>query len=290
MPGYPNDGFRHFEASINGLRYHYVREGSGPPVILVHGWPGFYYEWQPNIGPLSQYFDVVAPDMRGYAYTEKPDLPPEEAYTPSHFAQDLVALMDHLGFPKACLVAHDFGAIWAQQLAVLHPQRVEKLVLFNPPYGGIGARWFQLNHLFEVWYMFFHQLSLAEELVGSSRQATKAYLRHFLTHWSYRKDIWTEEELERYVDAFSQPGALKGGFNCYRAIFRTGAAPPAKVEVLTLVLWAEADPILPVAWSDRLQEFFPRLTFRKVPQAGHFLMREQPELVNKEIVSFLGSP
>ena len=73
--------FNHQYATINGLRYHYVREGSGPPLFLIHGWPGFYYEWHLNIGPLSERFDVVVPDMRGYGHTDKPDLPPEEAYT-----------------------------------------------------------------------------------------------------------------------------------------------------------------------------------------------------------------
>jgi len=287
---YPQDGFHHYEARINGLRYHYVREGEGPPLLLVHGWPGFYYEWRPNIGPLSHRFQVVAPDMRGYAYTEKPDLPPEEGYSPAAFAEDLRALLDHLGWERADVVAHDFGAIWAQQFALAHPQRLRKLVLFNPPYAGIGPRWFEPSHLPEIWYMLFHQLPLAEELVGSSRRATEAYLRHFLTHWSYRKEVWTEEEIGRYVEAFSQPGALRGGFNCYRAMFRGAAMPQGRIEAPTLVLWGEHDPILPVAWSDRLGEFFPRLTFKRVPEAGHFLMRERPELVNEEVAAFLAAP
>src|SRR5207249_3123175 len=92
-----NDGFNHEYATINGIRYHYVREGSGPPLMLVHGWPGFYYDWHLNIRSLAEHFEVVAPDMRGYAYTEKPDLPPEEGYTPAVFADDIAALLDHLG-------------------------------------------------------------------------------------------------------------------------------------------------------------------------------------------------
>jgi len=291
MASYPDDGFPHYEAQVNGLRYHYVRQGSGPPLVLVHGWPGFYYEWHLNIGPLSQRFDVVVPDMRGYGYSDKPDVPPEQGYTSAHFAQDLVALLDHLGWERASFVAHDFGAVWVQRLARSYPQRVERLVLFDPPYPGIGARWFEPSHLREVWYLFFHQLPLAEELVGSSRRALEAYLRHFLAHWSHDQGLWTDEEIERYLDAFSQPGALRGGFNCYRATFRVEAgqmaAPQARIEAPTLVLWAEDDPILPVAWSDRLGDYFARLTLKRVPQAGHFLMRERPELVNAEVTAFL---
>ncbi|MDT7943163.1 MAG: alpha/beta hydrolase [Dehalococcoidia bacterium] len=286
---FPQDGFHHYEATINGLRYHYVREGAGPPLLLVHGWPGFYYEWHLNIGPLSQHFDVVAPDMRGFGYTEKPALPPEEGYTPAAMAEDLRALLEALGWERAYVVAHDFGAIWVQQLALTYPQRIGKLVLFNPPYAGIGARWLEPSHLPEIWYILFHQLPLAEELVGSSRKAIEVYLRHFLSHWSHRKDLWTDEEIERYVDAFSQPGALRGGFNCYRAMLRGGGIPQGRIEVPTLVLWGESDPVLPVAWSDRLGDYFTHLTFKRVPQAGHFLMRERPELVNAEIIAFLGA-
>lgn len=292
------DGFQHHFAEINGLRYHYVRQGAGPPLMLVHGWPGFYYEWHLNIGPLSQRFDVVAPDMRGYAYTDKPDLPPHEGYTPAAFADDLRALFDHLGWQRASLVAHDFGAIWVRRFARAYPERVEKLVLFNPPYPGVGARWFEPAQMSASWHVLFHQVPIAEELVGASRRNIELYLRHFLSEWSYRKDLWTDEELAHFVEAYSQPGALRGGFNCYRATFRLGRwyRGPAdrseqqldpRVHAPTLVLWAEADPNLPPAWADRLGEFFPHHELKLVPAAGHFLQRERPELVNQEIVRFL---
>lgn len=289
----PDDGFRHEYARVHGLRYHYVRAASpsdGPPLLLVHGWPGFYYEWRLNIGPLSAHFDVAAPDMRGYAYTDKPDVAPEAGYTDAAFAEDIGALMDHLGWQKANIVTHDFGAIWVQRFARTYRDRVEKLVLFNPPYPGIGMRWFEPAHLPQVWYQIFHQQPWAEDLVGSSRRATEIYLRHFLSHWSSDRQLWTDEEIAEYVEAYSQPGALRGGFNCYRAAFRSlgrGQQGDPKIYAPTLVLWGDSDPILPLAWSDRLSEFFPHLTFREVPRAGHFLMREKPELVNQAIVEFV---
>ncbi len=293
-----HDGFRHEYATVNGLRYHYVRQGpsasiraaKSPPLLLVHGWPGFYYEWRLNIGPLSERFDVVAPDMRGYAYTEKPGLPPETAYTPAVFAEDIRALLDHLGWEKASIATHDFGALWVQQFARTHADRVEKLVMIDPPYMGIGARWFEPGRSLENWYMMFHQQPWAEDLVGSSRKATEIYVRHFLSHWSYDKGLWADEEIAEYVEAFSQPGALRGGFNCYRAMLRApggGMAGDPKVHAPTLVLWAENDPVLPLAWSDKLGDFFPNLTLRTVPQAGHFMMREKPELVNQAIIEFV---
>lgn len=286
----PEDGLHHEYATINDVRYHYVREGSGRPLMLVHGWPGFYYEWRLNIGPLSQNFDVVAPDMRGYAYTEKPDLAPEKGYTPAVFAEDIRALLDHMGWDKASFVTHDFGAAWVQMFARTHPDRVEKLVLFNPPYPGIGMRWLEPAHVRETWYQWFHQLPWAEDLVGSSRKATDLYVRHFLSHWSHDKTIWTDEEIAHFTEAFSQPGALRGGFNCYRAVFRTagqGMTGNQKIEAPTLVLWGEDDAVLPLPWSDKLGDFFTNLTFRKVPDAGHWIMREKPELVNQAVIDFV---
>jgi len=222
-----NDGFPHEYADINGLRYHYVRQGSGPPLLLVHGWPGFYYEWHLNIGPLSGRFDVVVPDMRGYAYTDKPDLKPEDGYRPADFADDIRALLDHLGWEKANIVSHDFGAAWVQQFARTYGDRLDKLVLFNPPYPGIGMRWMELGHVPQVWYQMFHQLPWAEDLVGSSRTATELYIRHFLSHWSHDKNLWSDEEIAEYVEAFSQPGALRGGFTATGRLFAAAGGSKA---------------------------------------------------------------
>ena len=287
-----SDGFNHEYATINGLRYHYVREGSGPPLLLVHGWPGFWYEWHLNIKTLAQRFEVVAPDMRGYGYSDKPDLPPEEGYTDEVMAKDLRALVEHLGFQKVNAVSHDFGSVWTQRFVRENPQLVDRLVFFQPAYPGIAGRFMTPDRYGEIWYMFFHQLPLAEELVGSSRKATEIYLRDRLSHWSYDKSLWTDEEIERYVDAFSQPGALRGGFNCYRAMFRTmGRALQGDLTIgaPTLVLWADSDPIFPAAWSDQLPAFFPNVTRRTVPRCGHWVQREKPELFHREVGEFLNA-
>jgi len=141
-------------------------------------------------------------------------------------------------------VAHDIGATVAQPLARRHPDLVAGLVLLDPPYPGIGRRRREPAHVREIW------------------------------------PAWvTETELRHYVDAYSQPGALRGGFHYYRARERTrtseGEIPPGElpVPVPTRVLWGEADPILPVAWADRLPEYFPQLTLARVPGVGHFMMR-----------------
>ncbi|HEX9640131.1 MAG TPA: alpha/beta hydrolase [Candidatus Krumholzibacteria bacterium] len=283
------DVWNHQFAEVNGVRLHYVRQGAGSPVLLVHGWPGFWFEWNKNIPALAERFDIVAPDMRGYAYSDKPDLPPEEGYNDLVMANDLAALVRQLGFERVSVVAHDFGAMWAQRFAREHAALLDKLVLFNPPYAGIGGRWFEMPQVFESWYMIFHQQPCAEDIVGATRASIETYLRHFLRHWSHDTDVFTDEEVAEYVEAYSQPGAVRGGFNCYRAALRTaGQANNAPIQAPTLVLWSDRDPILRFEWSDKLGEVFPNHTLHKIEGAGHFMAREDPERINKEIIGFLG--
>lgn len=280
--------WNHQFAKVNGVRLHYVRQGSGNPVVLVHGWPGFWFEWNKNIPGLAEHFDVIVPDMRGFAFSDKPDLSPEEGYTDLVMANDLAALVRELGFERVNMVAHDFGAAWAQRFAREHPSLVDKLVLFNPPYPGIGGRWFGMPQIFESWYMIFHQQPWAEDIVGATRATIETYLRHFLRRWSHDEDVFTDEEVAEYVEAYSQPGAVRGGFNCYRAALRGAAqANNTPIQAPTRILWSDRDPILPFEWSDKLSEFFPNHTLRKIDGCGHFMAREAPERINKEIIEFL---
>jgi pimeloyl-ACP methyl ester carboxylesterase len=279
----------HREAIVNGVKLHYVRQGAGDPLLLIHGWPGFWFEWHKNIDALARHFDVIVPDMRGFAYSDKPDAAPEVGYSDTAFAEDIRALLDLLSIDKVRIVSHDFGAIWMQRFARMYPERLHKLMLFNPPYPGMGGRGFQMPQLFNTWYQIFHQLPLAEDLVGSSRKATEVYLRHFLSAWSANKALWSDDEIEAYVEAYSQPGALRGGFNCYRAALRGGmqSSGDLVVKTPTTVLWGDSDPIFPFAWSDRLPEFFSNLTLKKIEGVGHFMMREAPDRVNAEIIEWM---
>jgi len=288
----PTD-FTHANVTVNGINLHYVRQGSGTPLLLIHGWPGFWYEWHMNIGPLSEHFDVVAPDMRGYAYSGKPAVSAAEGYTDTYYAEDIRRLCDALGFDKVRIVTHDFGAVWVNKFARTYPERLEKLMLFDPPYPGIGGRWFEMPHIFNSWYQIFHQMPWAEDLVGATRESIRIYVSHFLSAWSHDKDLWTKEEIDEYVEAFSQPGAIRGGFNCYRAALSGGAfsgGGDLKVNTPTRVLWGDGDSILPFAWSDKIPEFFPNSSVKKIEGAGHFMMREKPDVVNAEIIAFMKAP
>lgn len=168
------DQFKHHRVKLGDVTIHYVREGGGRPVLLLHGWPGFWFDWHLNIPALAARFDVIAPDLRGFGYSDKPDLAPEKGYTDEAHAADVFGLIGALELGVVDIVAYDIGAIVAQCFALKYPASIRRLVLLNPPYPGIGMRWVDPSHIQETWYQSFHQLKLAEDLVGSSRRATES--------------------------------------------------------------------------------------------------------------------
>lgn len=284
--------WNHQSVEVNGVHLHFVREGSGPALLMLHGWPGFWFDWNRNLPVLAEKFDCIALDMRGFGYSDKPSEDPVSAYNDGAMAADILEFLKELGLARVTLVAHDFGALWAQRFARSHPERVDKLVLFNPPYLGIGQRWREPQHGPNFWHQYFHNLAWSHELIGSSRENIEIYITHFLKDWCGKKDAFTDEELAEYVDAYAQPGAIEHGFDVYRAIFHGGnqiVLPNDKVIAKeTLVIWGEEDPCVPIRWSDRLGEYFSNLTLVRAPGCGHYVMREDPNLVHDKIQKFLG--
>ncbi len=282
---------RHVEA--NGIRIHYWREGRGPALILLHGWPEFCRTWRRLIPILAPHFDLVAPDLRGFGDTTKPHLGPSTAMSPETLADDVAGLLDALGLAGPVgIVSHDVGAHAAQALARRAPRRVAGLFFFNCPYPGIGPRWARPEHLREIWYQSFNQMPFAAALVGSSREACRLYIGHFLRHWSGDPHAF-DEDLEAWVDNFLEPGTLQGGFNWYLganaarlAAMRGEVAPAPPITTPTRVLWGGRDPVLRPEWMDRLPEFFTDLEASVAPEAGHFVQMEQPELAAAEIRAF----
>lgn len=262
---------------------HHVRRGAGSPVVLLHGWPGFWYDWRRVIPALAPEADVVAPDFRGFGDSGKPELAPAEGYTAEVLAMDVLALLDGLGLERVVIAAHDIGATVAQLLGRRAPERIRGLVLLNPPYPGIGKRRFEPAAQREFWYQHFHNLPWADRLVAHDRETVRLYLAHFYDHWAGRKDAIRPRELEAIVDVYVRPGAVRASIAYYRARAATRAreasASPERmtVDLPTYVLWGEEDPVIPVAWSDRLAEFFPRLRLQTLPGVGHFVPVEAPD-------------
>jgi pimeloyl-ACP methyl ester carboxylesterase len=286
----PED-FEHHTAPLRDVQLHFVREGRGPPLLLLHGWPGFWWEWRKNIADLARDFDVIAADMRGYGDSEKPDLSRIELFHTERVVDDLSELLDHLGIEQAFLVGHDYSAIVLHKFVRKYRERVSRALIINPITPGFDERYMSARHFAESWYAKFHQLDMAVALVASSRSACKAYYRHFLSHWSFDKTLFSDEELEIYTDNYMKPGNVQGGFNFYRAGQRgtwTNLDHTISDCPMTFLQGLD-DPCIPSAWTDLVTNWYTNYRIEYVPEAGHFMMCEKPDIVNDRIKrAFLG--
>lgn len=285
---------RHEDVRLNGIRLHVARAGQGRPLLLLHGWPEFWLTWERVMRRLGgRGFALIAPDLRGFGDSDKPDLGRSDRAGAEVHAADMLALLDVLGIAHAGVVAHDVGAMVAQLMALREPARLTGLFFFDCPYPGIGRRWVEPAHLKEIWYQFFHQKDFAAALVGSSREACRLYLSHFLRHWSGGNPGAFDDVLEAWVDNFMKPGNLQGGFNWYISnnaarmrIIRGEAPPQPPIAVPTCVRWGDRDPVLPSAWIEGMEEYFADLDAKPFEGLGHFPHMEDPDRAAGEIAAF----
>jgi pimeloyl-ACP methyl ester carboxylesterase len=289
----------HQYAVVNGIRMHYVTAGSGKLILFAHGFPEFWYEWRRQLDEFGRGHRAVAPDLRGYNLTEKPQA--VDQYRPKHLIEDLRALAAHLDGGKFVLVAHDWGGAVAWAFALAYPELLEKLVIINAPHPGIFARLMHSHPAQQAasQYMRMFCTPEAEEIL--SRDGYQALIDIVLTH-GLKRGYFDEADRTAYIDAWSQPGALTGGLNYYRASRllppAPGTPPPASelvldtaaltVHVPTLVIWGERDSALTLANLDGLEELVPDLTVRRIPDANHWVVHQKPDLVNAYIREFLG--
>ena len=281
---------QHSTVTAAGARFHVVTAGSGPALLLLHGWPEYWRTWDLVMQRLAGRFTLVAPDLRGFGESDKPEGP----WGAEDHARDVIALLDALGLGRVGIVGHDVGGGIMQALARMAPERIAGLFFFDFFYPGIGVRGAAPDRLIEIWYQSFHQMPMAATLVGASRDTCRAYIGHFLRHWAHRKDAF-DDVMEDWVDNFLRPGNLDGGFAWYRAAHAArmaamaGTAPAlAPIALPTCVRWAEHDAIFPLAMADRLGEFFTDLDFAPFPGVGHFPHREDPDRAAAEIAGFFG--
>jgi pimeloyl-ACP methyl ester carboxylesterase len=278
----------HLTVRANGAAFHVARIGQGRPLMLLHGWPEFWLAWEPVMARLADRFTLYAPDLRGFGDSDKPDGP----FGPDQHSADMLALIDALGLKRVGVVGHDVGGAVMQPLARMAPERLAGLFFFDFVYPGIGARMAEPERLNNIWYQSFHQMEMAPELVGATRQSCRTYIRHFLKAWSYRNDAF-DDVIEAFTDNFQKPGNLAGGFAHYRAAhagrvrMMKGEAPALPpITLPTCVRWAEHDPLFPFAWTDRLGETFANLDLAMFAGVGHFPHREDADRASAEIAAF----
>jgi pimeloyl-ACP methyl ester carboxylesterase len=277
---------------VDGFELAYDRFGTGPAVVLLHGWPGDRTDYR-DLVPLLAGCEVVLPDLRGFGDSDKHEAEPTEQYSGRAQARSVAGLITELGLERPVVVGYDIGSRIAQSLARQRPDLVRALVI-APPVPGFGARVFGPGPLREFWYQAFHRLPLSVELIDGKPEAVRSSLRHFWDHWSGPGFTVDEAALDHLVSVYSPPGAFTASVQWYRGGSTSTAmateAPPApedRIAAPTVVLWPEHDPLFPIEWSDRIDEFFARARLRPVAEAGHFAPLEFPGVIAEEVLAFL---
>jgi pimeloyl-ACP methyl ester carboxylesterase len=284
-----------FSSPVDGFRLAYDRTGEGPPVVLLHGWPGDRHDFRLITPELAGTADVVVPDLRGFGDSDRHPGDTAEAYAGAAQARSVLGLITELGLEQVVLAGYDIGSRIAQVVAGQAPERVRALVV-APPVPGAGRRLLTPEVVTEFWYQNFHRLELAESLLDGNRDAIRSYLRHFWTHWSGPGYTPAEADLDRLADGYARPGAFTSSIGWYRAgpgILARGLQeqtpdPADRLPTPTHVLWPAHDPLFPSAWADRLGEFFAAVTLTSLPDAGHFVPLEAPEEFTAALRAALG--
>lgn len=272
---------------VNGIRLHYVEEGSGELIVLLHGFPEFWYGWRKQIPVLSRHYRIVAPDMRGFNLSDKPQGAAQ--YRIDIIAKDIAELIQKLSKGKVILVGHDWGAAVAWTVASLYPDLLSKLVIINVPHPAEmsrALRGFNLAQWARSYYMFLFQLPwLPEWFIG--RNPAKVFTKTF-ARFSPSGQAPPPEEILEYVKAYQQPGALTATINYYRAAFRypyhldTSVLLPMPI----LMLWGEQDKALGKELTYKTKEYCENLELVYDPTSGHFLQYDNPEWVNRKLLEF----
>jgi haloacetate dehalogenase len=271
---------------VNSVELHVRTAGAGYPLILLHGWPQTSYCWRKLMPLLAAHFRVIAPDLRGFGDSEKPDGP----YDKRTVATDILEMARSLGYDHALVAGHDIGGRVAYRLTLDHPQFVTGLISMAGRYSPLGEDLlYSKEQSLERWYFFFHQIAELPEALVSGKE--RIYLEHFYRHWSHRADWLSEDDLGEYTRAYLTPGALRGGFNHYRAALSLDpdqwkGDEGKQISTPTLVLWGEDDPVSPVQWTSGFDRVFTKLDLILYPECGHFIAEEQPDAAARDILNF----
>lgn len=285
------DNFKLEETFImtNGIRLHTVMAGpqSGIPVILLHGFPDYWRGWLKQIPALVEVgCRVVVPDQRGYNLSDKPKgVKSYEVYT---LVEDTIGLIDALGYEKVNLVGHDWGAAVGWVLANKYPERLHRLSIMNVPHPAVMRRFLMrdFEQIRRSWYVFFFQLPWLPEagMRADNWRGGERALRG-----SGKVHTFTNEDIEKYKEAWSQPGAMTAMINWYRAVIRFQPAVPKdpRIKVPTLMMWGMKDFALSHRMARPSMDYVDKGNLIFFPEATHWVQLDAAEEVNHYLIDFL---
>lgn len=266
----------------NGVRLHYITAGTGPAVVLLHGWPQTSYAWHDTIRRLAPRHTVIAPDLRGLGLSEKTP----SGYDKLTLAHDIKGLVDHAAGGRAHLVGHDMGGKVAYMFAHAFPESTSSLTMVECKAPGT-ENFDILNG--GLWHYGFHMAADFPEMLTQGRE--HAYITGLIRAWSHRKDAVGPAAIAEYVRHYSAPGGMTAGFNYYRAFPRDREiATPLHQRRLDLpVLAIAGEHFLGVALASSLQPQAPNLTAAIAPGSGHFVVEEAPDFFHARLERFLAA-
>jgi epoxide hydrolase 4 len=289
----------HGYSAGSGCRIHYVRRGQGKPILFMHGFPQFWFLWRHQLADLGRDHVVVAPDMRGYNLSDKPQ--DVEDYRMRNLLGDVRALVEELDLAPFTLVGHDWGGIVCWAFALKYPELLDRFVIIDSPPPFTWNRDLRESPRQREAVNYMLELSKPspgpEEMVAANDYAM---LDAMLERIGGSDARLSDSERAAYHEAWAKPGAIQAGLNYYRAArmgdqVAAGGVPEAyeakiremRLRVPTLVIWGERDPALLVGLTRGLEEWIPDLRVEILPGAGHWVPYERPAEVNHLIREFV---
>lgn len=281
-------GFKEGYVDANGIRIHYVFEGSGPAVFLLHGFPEHWYSWRYQLKSLAGAgMCAIAPDMRGFGKSDKPD----NGYDLDTLAADVAGLAGELGFKRFSVVGHDWGGPVAWNLA-MHSPDVERLAVANGPHPGIYLRNLATSsQILRSWYVYMFQIPGAAERI--LRRNNYRLIRAMFKEGQRRSpESISDEDIDRLTDAMRAPRVLKSGLQYYRELLRKNPVRSwrrlKKVTVPTSVTWGLKDRALVPDTRKKLERWVDApLELNYIDGAGHWIQQERPDELSRILIDFL---
>ncbi len=284
----PDPAVSHRHVALGSLRLHVAEAGpgDGPPTILLHGFPEFWFGWRHQIGPLAQSgLHLLIPDQRGYGLSDRPK--GLSAYHLDRLAHDVIALADACGAGRVRLVGHDWGGLVAFWVASFYPERVERLAVLNAFHPAVFGPYLRRHpgQALRSAYAGFFQLPLLPERLLTARDGHG--LRELMRR-SSRSGTFGAADLDVYAREWRRPGAVTAMLDWYRALARLPRERhPPKVAAPTLILWGERDAALQPGLAQASLGLCEQGRLQRFPEATHWVQHEAPEAVNAALIEFL---
>jgi pimeloyl-ACP methyl ester carboxylesterase len=276
------DGVTHQTVVARGLRFHVAEAGAGEPIVLLHGWPQHWWTWRHLVPLLAPHAHLVMIDLRGLGWS---DAPPG-GYDKQTMADDVLAVLDALDLERVCLVGHDWGA-WIGFLAcVAAPGRFEAfLALGSPrPLGNPPPR-----QLLQIWRLAYQVVLAAPEL-GRRLIASERFIERLILGGAVHRRAWTPDDLRAFTAVLAEPARARASVLLYRTflLHEAGRTPGGRLPMPTRIMVGADDPIIRPFLLEGAERDADDLVVESVPDCGHFVAEERPELVAERARALFG--